>query len=119
MYDQNLQKMLNTLDTSKIKTPRKRYLYAPFIGFLVLGAVIAGSVYYSNTFPKVTEEDLARLIVVASKTSDNDPIRILGDVERHMGKDVKDFSQQERAGAINYLMNHIELHHKNQSLISY
>ncbi|NVJ93106.1 MAG: hypothetical protein HWE34_15690 [Methylocystaceae bacterium] len=82
--------------------------------------IVTGALWIrQEAIPTVSEEQLSRLIVVASRTSDNDPIRLLGDVERHMGKKFQDFSKVERANALSYLIKHIELDHKRQELISY
>ncbi len=119
MLDPNIQKALAELDKSSKKSMPQSMKWAGVFGFFMV-LTVAGVLWIrQESIPTVSEEQLSRLIVVASRTSDNDPIRLLVDVERHMGKKFQDFSKAERANALSYLIKHIELDHKRQELISY
>jgi hypothetical protein len=119
MLDQNIQEALSQLDKNSKKTMSQSVKWAGVFGFFIVLLVAGGLWMRQEAIPTVSEEQLSRLIVVASRTSDNDPIRLLGDVERHMGKKFQNFSKVERANALSYLIQHIELDHRRQELISY
>lgn len=119
MLDQDIQSALSKLDQSSKATRHKRYALFGLVGFVFLLAAIGGSVYQKKQVPEVTAEHLSRLIVIASRTSNNDPVRLLGDVERYMGKRMRSLSDKERMAALSFLIGHIELNHNKQELITY
>jgi hypothetical protein len=119
MLNQDIQNALQELDTRTQKKKNKRVLGSSMIGVVLLVAALGGVWFYKQSVPTVTMDHLSRMIIIASRTSDNDPIRLLGDIEREMGKSVQDLSNRERAKALNYLMSHIDLHHNRKELITY
>ncbi|WP_419798510.1 MAG: hypothetical protein ACNI26_02130 [Terasakiella sp.] len=119
MFDQNIQNALAKLDVNAKKRKRKRSLIVSLAGLALIFSVFGGVWGYQQMMPSVSMDHLSRLIIVASRSSDNDPIRLLGDIERRMGKKMENLSNTERVDAVAYLMNHIELHHNRQELISY
>ncbi|NVK18505.1 MAG: hypothetical protein HWE30_07425 [Methylocystaceae bacterium] len=119
MLDEDLQKTLSKLDDTSKKRKFHRFGSAGIAGVVFAFAVLSGVVFYQHSVPKVSEDQLSRLIIIASRNSNNDPISLLSDVERHMGKKVQELSNVERANALNYLMGHIELHNNPTELISY
>ncbi|WP_417831561.1 hypothetical protein [Terasakiella sp.] len=119
MFDQNIQDALAKLDVNAKKRKRKRSLVVSIAGLALIFSVLGGVWGYQQMMPTVSMDHLSRLIIVASRSSDNDPIRLLGDIERRMGKKMDKLSNAERVDAVAYLMNHIELHHNRQELISY
>ena len=119
MYDKNIQDALSKLDRSTQKRNPKRIVGFVALGFAIAMTIAGGTWFYSQSVPVVSEENLSRLIIVASRSSDNDPIRLLVDVERHVGKKIQHFSNKERVNAMGYLMSHIELNYNKQELISY
>ena len=119
MYNQNIQDALLKLDKKAKRKNTKRYALAGLIGIVFTLGTLGGYVYTQSTSPKITEGQLSRLVIIASRTSDNDPVRLIGEIERYMGKPVEDMNSRERANAMGFLMSHIELHHKKQEMISY
>jgi len=119
MFDQNIQDALAKLDVNAKKRKRKRSLVVSIAGLALIFSIFSGALVYQQMMPSVSMDHLSRLIIVASRSSDNDPIRLLGDIERRMGKKMEKLSNAERVDAVAYLMNHIELHHNRQELISY
>ena len=119
MYNQDIQDALAQLDKGTTKKSFKRYIFGISVSAVVLATVAIGSWAYKSNMPEMTDDHLSRLIIIASRTSNNDPIRMLGDIERHLGKTIPEFSTSDRADAISFLMKHIELHHNRQELISY
>lgn len=119
MLNQDIQKALQKLDRTAEKRRNKRRIQMVVSGLFMLSLAVGGVTYYHKSVPDVTAAHLSRMIIIASRTSDNDPIRLLGDVERHMGKKLQELSNAERANAMNFLISHIELHHNRQELISY
>jgi hypothetical protein len=119
MFDQSLQNRLSQLDLA-VKKSKKSYRYKMMtLGFVLTVPIFGGFWAYQQPIPEVSVDHLARMVIIASRTSDNDPIRLLGDVERHMGKKIQNLSKVERADALNFLMSHIDLHHNREELISY
>jgi hypothetical protein len=119
MLNQNIQDALMKLDHGASKRKKKRSLSAMLAGVAIIFTIAGGVWTYEQITPSVSMDHLSRLIILASRTSDNDPIRLLGDIERRMGKKMQNLSNAERVDALGYLMNHIELHHNRQELISY
>jgi len=120
MLNQDIQNALSTLDNRSKKKTKNKMVFSILLGVGLFAAVLtAGWRYYEDPMPTVSVDHLSRLIIIASRTSDNDPIRLLGDIERHMGKKMQDLSSSERANALSYLMGHIELHYNQKDLISY
>ncbi len=119
MLDHDIQKALSQLDSGSKATKYNRYMIGAVFGFALILSTIGVGVAYKQTGPDVSTEHLSRLIVIASRTSKNDPVRLLGDVERHMGKRVNTLTGAERMAALGFLIKHIELNHNKQELITY
>ncbi|MDV7340455.1 hypothetical protein RYZ26_12690 [Terasakiella sp. A23] len=119
MINHDIQKALSELDAGSKATRHNRYLMGALFGFALVVSGLGVGFTYKQSGPDVSTEHLSRLIVIASRTSKNDPVRLLGDVERYMGKRVHTLSGEERMAALGFLIKHIELNHNKQELITY
>ncbi len=119
MLDKDIQDALSKLDNSAKKSSFQRYGLAAVLGVALMLCMVGGYAFYKQAVPEISEKQLSQMIVVAARTSDNDPLRLLGEVERHIGKRLSDFSIIERADALTYLMDHIDLHKSKEALIYY
>ncbi len=120
MYNQNIQDALNKLDRGA-KTKRRFRALGYSLAGVAIALLIGGGLWMYAAKPSttLTADQLSRLIIIASRNSDNDPIRLLSDLERQMGKRIQELSMRERADALDYLMDHIELNHNHQELVHY
>jgi len=119
MFDQDIQNTLEKLDKGAKRRKKKRSFGIALAGVALCLSLAGGALLYKQVVPTVSMDHLSRLIVLASRSSDNDPIRLLGDIEQRMGKKMQYLSNAERVDALGYLMDHIELHHNRQELITY
>ena len=108
MLDQDLQNALTKLDKS---VPLKRRFGAPaLIASLLMTAVIGGGAWgYDRFVPDVSQDRLMRMIVIASRSGEIDPVRLLLTVEEKVGKKADNFNGLDRAQALEYLIDKIDL----------
>jgi len=119
VLDQDLQTALSRLNKGAKKRKQKKSLLIAVAGVALSISVVFGLWAQQKQVPQISADHLTRLIVIASRTSDNDPVRLMGDLERYMGKNLSSLTHVERANALSFLMTHIELHHNKQEMISY
>jgi len=118
MFDENLQNALTKLDKS---VPlRRRYGLPAFIGSMLLTVSIGVAAWgYNNFVPDVSQDRLMRMIVIASRGGEIDPVHLLLSVEEKLGKKAGSFNGVDRAQAVEYLIDKIDLDQQKPEWVVY
>ncbi|SCA57179.1 hypothetical protein MTBPR1_40202 [Candidatus Terasakiella magnetica] len=118
MFDANIQATLEKLDQS---VPKKKRFFWPLVsGLSVLVVSLGVGLWsYERYMPSITQDDLVRMIVVSSRNGQVDPVRLMYKVEEQVGKKVDDFNRLDRAQAVEYLLEKMELNKSRQELVVY
>ena len=118
MFDENIQAALKKLDKS---VPKKRRYATPLIAAMTVFILTAGVGLWSfnSMVPAVSQDNLLRMIIVSSRNSTVDPIRLMLSVEERAGKKIEDFDSVDRAKALEFLMNKIELQKDRTEMVVY
>ncbi|WP_028877800.1 hypothetical protein [Terasakiella pusilla] len=118
MFDEDLQDALAKLDKS---VPLKRRYGLPALATVVFTtfAVAMGTWSYQSFVPDVSQDRLMRMIVIASRGGEVDPVRLLMSVEEKLGKKADKFNGMDRAQAVEYLIDEIDLQKSNKEWVVY
>ncbi|WP_135081790.1 hypothetical protein [Terasakiella sp. SH-1] len=118
MFDANIQSALEKLDQSVPK--KKRFLWPAVSAACVLVTSLAvGAWSFDRYMPSITQEDMLRMIVVSSRSGQVDPVRLMYNIEEQIGKKVDNFNRLDRAQAVEYLLEKIELEKERQEFVVY
>jgi len=118
MLDENLQTALKELDASVAKKKGySRSVVVVLFALVVLGGVSV--IGYEKAIPSITQDNFMRMIVISSRSGEIDPVRLLINVEQKMGKKADDFNRLDRANAVQYLLDRVEIQKRNTEQLVY